>query len=149
MPAYSSLRFPHVQVLVLQPNDTVAKAATDNCESALRTALLMLPEGFSTVELYEAIVGLSYLGDPRMTIGENKNKIRNIVSAGRLHFDELYARPLEQLEPWLQRSGDVWKVARNVVVASLTRPIARHYAHRDTDARRASPGWSAQSNASR
>ena len=90
---------------MLRHNDAISQASTDNCVNAVRTSLLMLPETFTRDELYESIVGLSYTGDFRMTIGENKNKIRNIVSAGRERFDELYEQPLRRLDPWLQHSG--------------------------------------------
>jgi len=46
----------------------------------------------SEVELFEAVAELSYLGDVRMGIAENPNKIRNIVNSGQnlAHFRALY-----------------------------------------------------------
>lgn len=53
----------------------VSGAVKENRVSALQAALLMLPDSFSQEELFEEIVALSYRGDFRMIIGEDKAKV--------------------------------------------------------------------------
>lgn len=67
-----------------------------NHQSALLAALLNLPQHvgseFTLNQLYSSLVGLSYLGDVRVGIAENPNKIPNIVSA-QFHLLEDIYRP--------------------------------------------------------
>lgn len=83
-----------VQVLTQRPNDEDIKSALKaNLNSAVTVALLCLPEFFTEEELFLSIAGLSYAGDFRMVVGENKNKVQNIVSSSFESFQELY-RPI-------------------------------------------------------
>lgn len=66
-------------VNVLQSNSTVDSAILENRLMAIKTALLLLPETFSEVDLYSTVVSLSYMGDPRMFVGENPNKVRSLA----------------------------------------------------------------------
>ncbi|KAM0789944.1 hypothetical protein ACM66B_006784 [Microbotryomycetes sp. NB124-2] len=77
-------------VRILVDDARVRLANQVNLASALRTALLLLPESFNEVELFETIAGLSYTGDFRMAVGENPRKVRNIVDAQLEAFRSLY-----------------------------------------------------------
>jgi len=78
-------------VKILRDDPKVRLANQINLMSAVRTALLMLPEKFTEKQLYEQIAGISYLGDPRMTLGgENMRKVSNIVSHQLPNFRQLY-----------------------------------------------------------
>lgn len=85
-------------VKILRDHPQVRLANQHNLIAALRTALLLLPPDFSEAELYSTIAGLSYLGDPRMSLPtENKNKVSNIVDNNIVHFRRLYAHLVKQL----------------------------------------------------
>ncbi|CAF0867265.1 unnamed protein product [Adineta ricciae] len=69
-----------VRVIQIDENDQdLIYALRTNLSSALHVALLLLPEEFTMKDLFLKITSLSYHGDFRMVIGENKNKILNIV----------------------------------------------------------------------
>jgi len=65
----------------------------NNYINAIRVSLLLLPAAFTEIDLYKTITSLSYMGDIRMIIGENKNKIENIVGGNIGGFQQIY-RPL-------------------------------------------------------
>lgn len=79
-------------------NEQLRSAMRFNKESAIRAALLQLPETFEPLQLYRKIAGLSYHGDLRMLFGEDKNKIENIVSRQVERFDQLYI-PILKMSP--------------------------------------------------
>lgn len=91
-----------------------------NLESAVRVALLRLPESFGYFELFHAIANLSYAGDFRMYFGERRDKVRNIVAPQLLEFRALYERTLGELQlaGVLQidddAGGDILRAARLV-----------------------------------
>ncbi|GJJ13453.1 hypothetical protein Clacol_007707 [Clathrus columnatus] len=83
----------HKPLRIIKDDARVRLTQQVNLTSALRTALLTLPERFSERELFERIAGLSYSGDPRMWLpAENRNKLTNIVSKQVGQFRELYRR---------------------------------------------------------
>ena len=85
-------------VKILRDDPRVRLANQVNLISAVRTALLLLPPEFSEHDLYRTIAGISYLGDPRMSLGaENLNKVTNIVKHQLPNFRRLYAPLIENL----------------------------------------------------
>jgi translocator assembly and maintenance protein 41 len=85
-------------VKILRDDPRVRLANQINLISAVRTALLMLPEKFTEKDLYSAITGISYQGDPRMRFGsENPRKIANIVENQMSNFRQLYSPLVEDL----------------------------------------------------
>ncbi|KAF7515371.1 hypothetical protein PCG10_003363 [Penicillium crustosum] len=85
-------------VKILRDHPKVRLANQMNLLSALRVALLLLPERFSEFELYSTIAGMSYMGDLRMALpAEDPSKVRNIVSGQMAHFRRLYAPLIENL----------------------------------------------------
>ncbi|KAJ5131185.1 Mitochondrial matrix Mmp37 [Penicillium bovifimosum] len=88
----------HKPVKILRDHPKVRLANQVNLLSALRVALLLLPENFSEFELYSTIAGMSYMGDLRMALpAEDPGKVRNIVSGQMAHFRRLYAPLIENL----------------------------------------------------
>lgn len=87
-------------VKILRDDPRVRLANQINLISAVRTALLTLPEKFTERQLYERVAGLSYMGDPRMIPslgGENPKKVSNIVGAQLPSFRQLYVPLIENL----------------------------------------------------
>lgn len=85
-------------VKILRDDPSVRLANQINLMSAVRTALLMLPEKFTERQLYEQIAGLSYMGDPRMSYGgENPQKVANIVKNQLPNFRQLYVPLIDNL----------------------------------------------------
>lgn len=84
-------------VKILRDDPRVRLANQVNLISALRTALLMLPSEFTEHDLYTAIAGISYMGDPRMKLGEDPHKITKIVSYQLPNFRLLYTPLIENL----------------------------------------------------
>jgi len=88
----------HKPVKILRDDARVRLANQINLLSALRTALLLLPDRFTELELYNTIAGISYLGDPRMTLPtENPQKVSNIVGNNLPSFRRLYTPLIENL----------------------------------------------------
>ncbi|KDN49904.1 mitochondrial matrix Mmp37, partial [Tilletiaria anomala UBC 951] len=89
----------HKPVALITTDARVRLAQQVNLTSALRIALLLLPERFTEVELYTRIASLSYTGDFRMSVpgGENANKVRNIVIGQREEFRRLYGGLMRSL----------------------------------------------------
>lgn len=80
----------HKPVRILADDARVRLSNQANLASALRTALLLLPESFTERDLFETVAGLSYRGDFRMAVGENPLKVKNIVAAQLPQFRKLY-----------------------------------------------------------
>ena len=85
-------------VKILRDDPRVRLANQVNLISAVRTALLLLPPSFTEQDLYSTIAGISYLGDPRMSVSaENPDKVKNIVRHQLPNFRRLYAPLIENL----------------------------------------------------
>lgn len=79
-----------VKIIVQGDNGKLRAALVGNLKSAVTASFLMLPESFSEEDLYLQIAGVSYSGDFRMVIGEDKAKVANIVKDNVQHFRILY-----------------------------------------------------------
>lgn len=85
-------------VKILRDNPSVRLANQVNLISAVRTALLLLGDEFTERELYSTIAGISYMGDPRMSVGgDDPRKVNNIVSNQISNFRRLYAPLIDNL----------------------------------------------------
>ena len=88
----------HKPVKILRDDAKIRLANQINLMSALRTALLLLPEKFTEEELYATLAGISYLGDPRMALPtENPSKVKNIVGNNMKNFRRLYLPLIDTL----------------------------------------------------
>uniref|UniRef100_UPI003AAAB499 phosphatidate cytidylyltransferase, mitochondrial isoform X3 n=1 Tax=Centroberyx gerrardi TaxID=166262 RepID=UPI003AAAB499 len=84
-----------VKMLVQSENGKLRAALVGNLKSAVTASFLMLPESFTEEDLFLQIAGLSYAGDFRMVIGEDKSKVANIVKDNIQHFRILYSNILQ------------------------------------------------------
>lgn len=62
---------------IINGSKEIKNALLLNRLHAVRTSLLLMPVEFNETELYQTIASLSYIGDPRMLIGENPKKVEN------------------------------------------------------------------------
>lgn len=83
----------HKPLRIIKDDARVRLTQQVNLTSAVRAALLTLPQEFSETQLFERIAGISYSGDPRMLLpAENRGKVGNIVRKQGPQFKELYHR---------------------------------------------------------
>lgn len=62
-------------VQIIKGNKRIEEAIETTKQSAIITSLLLLHNQFAEKDLYFTIASLSYVGDPRMLIGENPKKV--------------------------------------------------------------------------
>ncbi|XP_056129089.1 phosphatidate cytidylyltransferase, mitochondrial isoform X1 [Lampris incognitus] len=84
-----------VKMLVQNESGKLRAALMGNLKSAVIASFLMLPESFTEEDLFLQIAGLSYAGDFRMVIGEDKSKVSNIVKDNIQHLRILYSNILQ------------------------------------------------------
>ena len=107
--------------VIQNQNSDMDIALQTNLQSAVHTSLLILPDEFSEQNLYETITGLSYTGDPRMTFGEDRGKITNIVKPNMERFREMY-------EPILKRDEHIfWHKSEGILEQSLSESSRIHH----------------------
>ena len=102
-------------------NKSVDMALQTNLRNALHTALLLLPESFTLEELFLCITQLSYSGDLRMIVGENKQKCFNIVRPQMDRFTDLYKPYLikESFEKYLECNFESGKMNQYLNQATI------------------------------
>ena len=88
----------HKPVLVVKSTPEVDEAFELNRRHAVRAAVLLMPKIFSELDLYLAVASLSYIGDPRMLVGENPRKVINLVLPTVPHYRQAYSRALQALQ---------------------------------------------------
>lgn len=71
-------------------NNTIKSAISNNIKCALMVGCLLCEKETDFINLYEVICGLSYIGDIRMKIAENPNKIQNIIKGSMSEFVKMY-----------------------------------------------------------
>jgi len=129
------------RVLLPPTSEELKSAMTLNLQSAMHTALLLLPSHFSERELYLKIAGLSYTGDFRMWVGEDKQKVANIVDGQLEELSLLYQPVRSQLTDYMEVDNgagrqDVSPAARLYHLTMLPRQLQGSVCHQICLARR-------------
>ena len=85
----------HKPILVVKANKEIEKAILENRLYGINATKVLAGNGeIDEKEFYMMFAGLSYIGDTRMCIAENPDKVKNIV-LGRLDFyEEVYGSKL-------------------------------------------------------
>ena len=110
----------HKPIRIIKDDARVRLTQQVNLTSAIRTALLTLPETFSETELFERITGFSYAGDLRMKLpAENRGKVGNIVRKQGEQFKELYHRLVVALP------GVHWPTSSSTTIQQDMSPTVR------------------------
>ena len=141
----------HKPIRIIKDDARVRLTQQVNLTSAIRAALLTLPENFSETELFERIAGISYAGDVRMLLpAENRGKVGNIVRKQSPQFKELYHRLVVALPGvhWSPLSSaiqqDVSPQARanhlRKLPSNLLNRVTQRYADADLPSREADEG---------
>ncbi|CAL1713164.1 unnamed protein product [Somion occarium] len=111
----------HKPIRIIKDDARVRLTQQVNLTSAIRTALLTLPENFSETELFERIAGFSYAGDIRMLLpAENRDlaphtravHLRKLPKNLLSHLTEHYAsadippREVDESMYWTRLASD-------------------------------------------
>lgn len=97
--------------------DPYRQSFKSNLESAVNTSLLLLPERFPEDDLFLTIAGLSYTGDFRMTVGEDRNKIKNIVLPNIDKFKELYKMTIDNTST-MNSGGKIYSQDKSIAATT-------------------------------
>jgi len=84
-----------VNFVISPTSHDLSKALSLNLRNALHASLLLLPAEFTEEQLFIKIASLSYSGDFRMVVGEDKGKVKKLVEPNMMHFKELYANVID------------------------------------------------------
>ncbi len=88
-----------ILVVVIKSDERINALLEYNRSRALIAAMCLLPPEFSEFDLYTGIAGVSYTNDPRMGLGENPNKVVNLVTPIVGEYRKIYAGHLASLAP--------------------------------------------------
>ena len=115
------LHKPVLTLLKRNGETTLDSALLTNQQNAVHTALLLLSDTFTEEDLFLTITGLSYTGDFRMTVGEDKNKVKNIVKPSIEQFRQIY-------EPILEHEDHLhWNKSQGILEQSLSATSRQHH----------------------
>ncbi|KAL6272362.1 hypothetical protein ACE6H2_023054 [Prunus campanulata] len=86
------------KVHLLLDNLDITNVNLVNLRAAMSAALLLLQSKFTEEELYAKICSLSYMGDLRKLLAEDRNKVKKIVLGQFELFRPMYKPFIEEYE---------------------------------------------------
>lgn len=102
-------------VLTLQHDARIHSAIQQNREIAAAAALLLAGPDATVRAFMEQLVGLSYMGDFRMIIGEHPQKISNIVQGSGAAMWDIY-QPILAEQAGLAHMPTQWRAAQQLAL---------------------------------
>ncbi|KAI1715482.1 mitochondrial matrix mmp37 domain-containing protein [Ditylenchus destructor] len=135
---YTAGRLQKPVLDIIKPKDESLKdALIENRRNAMRVALLQLPDYFTFEQFFAEVAAISYRGDFRMKIGEDRQKIPKLVIGAMDQFMQEYLPLLSEDEKVLPHEGknqveqDVSTTAiyhrLNLLPATVLKNICRSY----------------------
>ncbi|KAI1724940.1 mitochondrial matrix mmp37 domain-containing protein [Ditylenchus destructor] len=135
---YTAGRLQKPVLDIIKPKDeTLKDALIENRRNAMRVALLQLPDYFTFEQFFAEVAAISYRGDFRMKIGEDRQKIPKLVIGAMDQFMQEYLPLLSEDEKVLPHEGknqveqDVSTTAiyhrLNLLPATVLKNICRSY----------------------
>ena len=100
-----------VNIVIPPSNEDLSVALKMNLKSAFHASLFLLPEQFTEEQLFIKIASLSYSGDFRMIVGEDKGKVKKIVDPNMDHFRALYDNVVQN-EKYLCRKQNMFQQSK-------------------------------------
>ena len=112
-------------------SQSVIEGMDYNYDSALRIAMLLKSDA-DFRQVMEALVGLSYGGDPRLLLAEAPGKVKNIVDGQLEAFEELYLQRFEEARRHKLEFGDyLW---RQMILNNVPLTLKQRLQNRDDPA---------------
>lgn len=84
-------------ILIVKANKEIEKAIDNNRKMAVKVTKKLLNKKVTNQDFYIKLTSLSYIGDTRMKIAENPDKVKNIVLGSLDFYDNNYSKLIKSI----------------------------------------------------